>query len=250
MKRGLLALVFLCWAIAAHAAVAFDANSTADCTGNAVLGTTGLTCSNLTVGSGSNRVLVVQLAFNNQSITTVAVNWDQLGTPQAMTLIKTVNTTGAAGRAELWGLVAPTSGAKQAKVTWNATNSDVTMNAVSWTGANQTGGATTFPNSTSAQGTSTTSAVTITSAVGDATMDSTVLANGAANFSAPTQTQTYLDNTPANISGAGSRAAGAATVTHQWTLSASVTWANAGTDIAAAGGAVAVPKLSILGVGH
>ncbi len=250
MRRLLLALALvLAIAPSATAAVVFDANATADTAGSSILGTTGVSSTNLTVGSGANRALVVQIAFGVQAVTTVAVVWDSGGTNQALTLIGTLNSTTTTGRVDLYGLVAPTSGAKTLKLTWNAVTSDVTMNAVSWTGVNQTGGVTSFPHFTSARGQSTAISLAITSAVGNATMDATETSG---TPSAPTQTQTYLDTSRPTISGCGSRGTGAATVTHAWTTSGSSDfWVQVGTDILAASGGVAcTPTLLLMGVGR
>lgn len=206
-------------------AVTFDANATADVTAN---GVTSITSSNLTVGSGSNRALVAQICLSLQTASAMTVNWDQLGTPQALTQIKTANATGTPGRADIWARAAPTSGALQLKAAWTGA-SDVVMNGVSWTGVDQTGGATSFPNATSAVGAAAPSSLTITSAVGDATMSAHTASTG--SFSTPNQTQTFIDNTPATISTAGERAAGAATVTH--TFTGASPWVVAGCSIKA-----------------
>lgn len=220
-------------------AVTFDATTpgaTGDQTANAVNGITGFTTTGglVTIGTGSNRVLVVSLSLSLATASSVAVVWDQGGTNQSMTQIKTANQTGG-GCALLFGLVAPTSGNKDAKITWNNASSDICVNGTSWTGADQTGGATTFPNSTSAVATSSTAiSLAVTSAVGNATQ--VCLATGGSP-SAPTQTQTYLDTGPASESGAGSRAAGAASVTHAWTVTFT-SWVAVGTDILVASGVV------------
>ncbi len=224
-------------------AVAFDANATADTTQNAVAT---ITNGNLTIGSGSNRALIVQLSFSNQALSALTVKWDVAGANQSLTLIGTVNVSGA--RSELWGLINPASGNKIVTVNWTG-SSDVCCNATAWTGVDQTGGATSFPNFTSATNTTGNPSLTITSAVGNATM---AVATNLSSISAPTQTQTFLDTTPSNISGAGSRAAGAATVTHGWT-SGGGAWSEAGCDIAAAGGGggatpIYAPTMTLLGV--
>src|SRR5262245_30305404 len=127
-------------------AVVFDANATADVTSNAV---TSITSSNLTVGSGSNRALICQILWSG-TVTSPTINWDQLGTPQAMAAITGAGATNTV-RAEVWGLVAPTSGAKQIKAAWT-TSRDVVLNHLSYTGVDQTGGATSFPHGTSNTG--------------------------------------------------------------------------------------------------
>ena len=205
--------------------VAFDANATSPVSAS---GVTTIDLTTLTVGTGANRALVVQLSHATKTITNESMNWDQTGSPQACTSIKAANGSGSDGRAELWGLVAPTSGAKTLRHSWTGI-SDVIINAVSWTGADQTGGATTFPNSTSATGTSTTPSVTVTSAVNHATMDASAAPVASSPYSAPSKTQTYA-TFEGNIIGAGSRAAGAASNVHSWTI-VSGPWVSVGTDI-------------------
>lgn len=206
-------------------AVTFDANASASVTANA---TTAITSSNLTISAGSNLAVVVQIAWSG-TVTAPAITWDNLGTPQTVTAITGATST-STPRVDLWGLVNPTSGAKQLRAAWT-TSRDVVMNQTSWTGVNQTGGATSFPHGTGATGTSATITSTVTSAVGNATMACHASALNA--ITAVNNTSSFINNTPANMSTAGNRAAGAASVT----LTASVpstTWTSAGTDIAAA----------------
>lgn len=216
-------------------AVNFDANAT---THAHAVGVTTVDLTTLTVGGFSNRALVAQAGFDNTGITSVTVTWDPSGTNQSCTLIKSDNTSGGSARAELWGLVAPTSGKKVLRASWTG-SAEIALNAVAWTGVNQTGGVTSFPNAASAKGTSTTPSVTVTSAVGNATMESS--ASNLVSYSAPSKTQTHNETTGSNIAAAGSRAFGAASNTHSWTLP-STTWVSVGTDIAAAtiGGAFSV----------
>lgn len=228
-------------------AVAFDANGTAPiASGSAVLGTTGKTSTLLTVGSGANRVLVVQLEFSGQAaaISSVAVTWDSGVSNQVCTLIKATDTTGGVGKgqAQLWGLVAPVAGAKTLKVTWNAVNSDVYLHGTSYTGADQTGGTTTFPNSA---GTTGTESIGVnfshiqTSAVNNMTQVSATLDLNSIT-STVTQTETCRDNNW-SVDGAGSRGTGAATVTHTFLCGdgSGGHWAITGTDIAAVATATA-----------
>lgn len=205
--------------------VTFDANATADVTAN---GVTSITNSNLTVGAGSNRAVVAQLCLSLKTASAVTVNWDQLGTPVALTLIKTANGGGTVARAELWGLINPVSGAKQMKAAWTGA-SDVVLNQTSWTNVHQSGGATSFPDSTSGIGSSTGPTLAMTSDSARATMAN--MTSDAGAISAPTQTQTFLDNLPLTISTAGSRATGANSVTHAWSLSPTGNWVVVSTSI-------------------
>jgi hypothetical protein len=210
-------------------AVAFDANSTTDVLGSSIAT---LDLTTLTVGSGANRALVAQVSYSNGGDPTgPAINWDQLGTPQALTqIVKIVN--GTLAMAQLWGLVNPISGNKTLRWTNIANVSEVILNATAVTGANQTGGVTTFPNSVTNIGTSTAPSITITSASGNMTIDAGA---GPEVVSVPTQTQIYIENGGTTTSAWASRAAGAASNIHSWTLGNSVAWAECGTDIAAAG---------------
>jgi hypothetical protein len=229
-------------------AVAFDAKGTADATGN------GATTKDLTVltitAALSNSALVAQVSFSLKTVASVTLNWDNAGTPQAMTQIVAANGTGTVARAELWGRIAPTSGNKTLRASWTGA-SDVYLQAASWSGVDQTGGVTSFAHSTSNTGTTTGNTthntITITSAVGNATMDA--ICGDAATYTASTQTQTYLDNVATSISGGGSRAGGAATVTHGWTATGtSDHWVSVGVDIVAGGAAAGTRPVKMAGV--
>lgn len=209
-------------------AVTFDANATAPTTANAV---TSINATNLTVGAGSQRALTVQICWSG-AVTSPSMAWDNLGTPQTVSAITGATATNTAV-AQVWGLVAPTSGAKQLHAQWT-TARDVVINGVSWTGVDQTGGATSFPHGTGATGTSNTAtSVTVTSATNNAVI--ALNATATAGETSVNNTQTFLTNTPANMSAAGNRAAGAATVAMTSVLfGTSGAWAAAGSDIAVA----------------
>ena len=127
--------------------VAFDAKATSDTLGTG----TGITSfTKLTVGSGANRALVVILAWDVDP-GTVTVKWDSAGTNQTVTQISKF--AGSAGYVGIYGLVAPTSGAKNLSCTWVNSVTDAYVSALSFTGANQTGGTTTFYNAHSQRNT-------------------------------------------------------------------------------------------------
>lgn len=210
-------------------AVTFDAAGAADVAGNTV---TSVSLTTLTVGSGTNRALVVQLCWDTTSVPPagISVVWDSGGSNQSCTLITSQAAPSFSGCA-LYGLINPVSGNKTLKASWTS-GQRVYMQAVSWTGVDQTGGATSFPHATGAQGTSLTPAVTVTSATNNAVM---AVFSGERTMSAVTNTQTFLDNSLANsLTGSGSRAAGAASVGSQCTVSSSTAWAACGCDILAA----------------
>lgn len=210
-------------------AVAFDANQTA--IAYVTDGTTPLNTSGLTIGSGSNRALVVAISLRGVSISSQSMHWDPSGTNQALTLITSLSTT--AFTTQLWGLVNPTSGNKVLSTTWSG-SAICTMNGTSFTGVDQTGGTTSFPHATSTSdtsGTVTAPSLTVTSAANNAAMAClAVYVNP--TISAPTQTQTFLSNN-SNARCGASRAAGAATVAFGWTLSSGNTFNIVGCDIKA-----------------
>jgi hypothetical protein len=193
---------------------------------------TGLT----TGGSLSNGAIVVMIMFQDStgSPTISGVTWGG----QAMTAITGTAGANSAATAQvaLYGLVGITNfGAQNLVISFGAGNFDFVVCACSWTGVNQSGGSTSFPNGNLATGTSTSPAVTITSATGDAVM-ACVADAGSGGVSSTGNTQLFTNNV-SNINTGGQRAAGAASVSCTATLSASDTWVISGTDIAAAAAA-------------
>jgi hypothetical protein len=186
----------------------------------------------LTVGSGTNRVLLALVCWDTSTPGTVTAAWDVVGANQAMTLIVAVNGS-STNRVELWGLVAPVSGNKTLTVT--STNSNhCCLSAIAFAGANQTGGATSFPNSTSATASTANPSLVITSATGNFT----VALMGAAGAFDSGRTQTVLRGYPVNAVASencdATQATGAASVTHGFTQTATA-WGAVGTDIAVPG---------------
>lgn len=257
MRKLLLALIGVLFSLGpALAAVAVDATGTADTlTNNA----TAATFTNITVGSGSNRALVVLFEWGQGGTTAptnVACTWDTAGgspTNQAMTAITgTANSRSTTGPnrisySVLFGLVAPTPGNKTLTCTWT-TAGYVYLNAISFTGVAQAGGATSFPNGTNAVGITANPSVTVTSAVGQ------YVVGGGSNFasvSAINNTSLFIDNTGAQNNGFGNYATGAATVTLTATAAANI-FAYSGTGVAAfvapTGGLAG--SLNMLGTGN
>jgi hypothetical protein len=174
-------------------AVAFQAKGTSQTTSVAATSTT---FTKLTVASGSNLGLVVAICFGGNPGAFTKKNWDDTGTPQALTQIITATESDNLGFAYLFGLVNPTLGAKTLAITW--TNSvDFCYDAVSFTGVDQTGGATTFKNAISVITSLTNASLSITSPSGD--MGIAAFATSAGSFgSGGTGTDVFFDNT--NIS--------------------------------------------------
>jgi hypothetical protein len=136
-------------AAAAEGTVTFDALSaeTFDGAGETVDHTTH------TVGSGSNRVLIGLAAWGAASAPTgVTMAWDPAGTNQSLTSIQEL--TSGSVKVALFGLVAPTSGNLTLRCSWT-NGAEIFIAAVSFTNADQTGGATTFPSPTTGTGVAT-----------------------------------------------------------------------------------------------
>lgn len=116
-------------------------------------GFTTLTDTGFTVGSGSNRALIVALivettgTLNNLPATPTA-HWDSTGANQNMTLVCSSQDKRATNFAAIYffALVAPTSGNKTLSLSGFAATVNFTFTYISFTGVNQTGGATSFAN--------------------------------------------------------------------------------------------------------
>lgn len=202
-------------------AVAVDATGTEQ-HGSAV---TSLGYTGITVGSGSNRALVVTFGISNGTAPTgVTATWDNGASNQAMTSIAaTANTF-------VFALRNPIAGNKTLQIAWTNAN-EISACAISFTGVDQTSDALAFPHNNTSSGSSTTASLVITSATGNIPVTSVWMIQVP---SAPNQTQIYLNSSLVNCYGA-QRATGAASVTFNWTSTPSGTWLMAGCDVAAAG---------------
>lgn len=212
-------------------AVAFDAKATAQ--GAFTAKATPADCTTLTIGSGANRALVALIGTGNTALTGVTCIWDPAGTNQAMTLIRS-DIANVRGVAYLYGLVAPTSGNKTIRFAWTGGGTtDIVVDGVAWTGVDQTGGATSFPNGATAKSSTTTAsaAVTITSATGDAAIAISV--NDTNIYNTHSQTLVFEEDTLNDIGACGSRAAGAASVTFTDVIASTADWVSSGCSIKA-----------------
>jgi len=206
--------------------VALDANATAGTHNTS--GVTGLDNGNLTVGAGLNRVLIVQLAFvaDTGLPTGTTVKWDPVGANQSLTQIVSID--GGNYRASLWGLVNPTSGNKIIRAAWGGNTAYPAMNGTCFTGANQTGGATTFARSASTSGNSGAASLNVTSLTGNIAVDAVCSADV---LSAPTRTQ-LVNEGFVNLGSSRASGAGSA-ISFGWTIASAVDWAQVGCDIVA-----------------
>jgi hypothetical protein len=214
-------------------AVAFDATTTSPTDST----TSGATCA-LTLGAIANGVVLVFIAWGTTgggtcSPGTVSV---KIGTT-ALAQIVSQAATNSSSRADIWGVATgSTTGAQTITVTWTGASIEAIFSAASFSGANQTGGATTFPHTNVGAASTANPSISVTSAVGDFTAALVVATNDIPG----TPTQTAFTNYP--FSGAdfdnscASRATGAASVTFGHTMSA-VAWDAVAVDITVPGGA-------------
>ncbi|MCZ7392697.1 MAG: hypothetical protein ABOK23_08315 [Candidatus Methanoperedens sp.] len=182
-----------------------------------------LNLTSFAIGSGTNRLLVVGLNYNNTPGTTSTVKYNNTD----LTLAMRANNSNK-NYTELWYLVNPPSGSYN--ISHNQTNAtQMVMGAWSYTGVDQV---TPIGNITNATGTSTNSNVSITTTVANSVLvdvetdGSTLLTVGAG------QTQRYKANTT-KINGGGSEMSTSAAGTYNmnWALGSSAAWVNIGAEI-------------------
>ncbi len=140
----------------------------------------------MTVAAGSDTALLLTLMFGSGSVTSITAHWDSAGANQSMTQIVAHSQGTATGA--IFGLVAPATGNKTCHITWTG-SAEIFACGIAFDGVDQTGGATTFPNSASS--TTVTDKVTLTSATGN----KVVGCQGAgASQGTPTGTTLYDDH--------------------------------------------------------
>jgi hypothetical protein len=239
----------LLWAAPGFAAVALDVAGTETLSASAA---SPHTYTGLTTGGSLTNGAVECIVIYDVHVTASAATWDSV----SMTLVSSANNAGTNGRVEIWGLspIGAHTGAKTFSVSWTGGAAQTAIACRSWTGVDQTGGATSFPNgnSTTSNGQGGTVSVVVTSAVGDAVVAGHAVDSD--SYASVNNTSIFLDNGPANISAAANRAAGAA---GSVTMSATLTGGNianrvaVGVDIlAATGGGPTCPMTrSLMGVG-
>lgn len=215
--------------------VLFDAKSTSDTTANGA--TSFSNTGKLTVGSGANRGLVVEMCWSGLAPPTgVSLAWGGA----ALTLIPGTSIGLGNSNVALYGLLNPASGALALTGSWTGAK-DYCVSGVSFTNVNQASIAAAFPNGHTATGTTNPNSVAVPSAVGN--MAVAAFANDASTYSATSGTNIFIDNTPSLISAAATRDNGAATVTMTATYTGG-NWAACGCSVAAVATTPNVPVIS------
>ena len=213
-------------------AVAFDNTNSANFSAVTTAGVT------LTVGSGSNRAVMVGLTFNNNGNTSIAVSGG--GATGWALVTGTDSTNSRTARTLIWAAVNPSSGSQTFTATWGGGNAGGVIGAITVTGVNQT---TPMINGTFGTGTGATASVAITTANGDLT--GSVAGNAGGNLSAPNQTQAWLDNTITNAKAGGEYHASTTTSdSHTWAVASTRSWVISGARFQAAGGSAFTQTVS------
>lgn len=225
-------------------AVTVDATATSAVT---TAGATTLTNSNLTVGAGATALLAWlshdQIAIPVDTIS--AINWDDSGTPQAMTQLLDISSPNTNLRVRLFGLVNPTSGNKALKVTW--VNSDpAVLDCISFNGTINSTVAAAFLHAATNSALTGSPSLSITSAVGNIVVGSVAEANAVTSLTATGSTSVFNFTSATPYGFVGAYAPGAATVA--WTgAPSSVEWCIGGVDVVAApvAGVMAWPRAAV-----
>ncbi|MEC5387334.1 DUF4347 domain-containing protein, partial [Uliginosibacterium sp. H3] len=191
-------------------AISLDAVSSSATSGNA----TSLTWSH-TVGSGSNGILIVEIALRyNAGASSVTYG----GT--ALTKLSSVTDGGGIVTAELWYLKAPASGTKSIVVTLPTTHEFV-AGATSFFNVNQT---TPFGTAATNDGSGTTASVTASSASGEIVVAVAASRQNSSSSVGSGQTELWTEQNgtlSADAWGSTTSKAGAASVASSWTISSS-----------------------------
>lgn len=142
---------------------------------NANAGFTTFTDTSFTVGSGSNRALLVAVICEcttaaNSLPTNLLCNWDSTGTNQSMPRIATITDTrsGNDDGIYLFAITAPTSGLKTLSISGLSSTTSFTFTYISFTGVSQAAGINTFANAANLATTGTTTANVVINTPNDA----------------------------------------------------------------------------------
>ncbi len=215
-------------------AVAFDAKSTSSVFVGP--GVTSFTDGSLTVGNAANRVLVYNVNFGWSTFsqpTNISVVWDAAGVNQPLSLIVQSFNNAANSLTQLWGLIAPVSGNKILTCSWTNQTDEAKAAGASFTGANQTGGTTTFNFTNTNKGNSSTPSVQISTTVNDAVIGGSV-AQGGGSYGATNDNEIFSDPSALIDACANYELNGASPITMNVSCSGIADWAYVGTNISAA----------------
>jgi hypothetical protein len=206
-------------------AVVFDSIGTAAAT---ALNQTSVDFTNITIGAGANPALLLLVRFDGTAAPTgISFVWDFGGTPQTFSLIGQVQVTNLGANfttLQLWGYAGPipNRGNRVLHGAWT-NGQDYTVDAICFTGVDQTGNA--FYNFTTASGSSATPTITLAGTTSDQVVALFGEAGGR-DFTAVNNNTIFLAFTSA-----GNYAAGAASVAMSATTTASHLWSAIGVSV-------------------
>ena len=206
--------------------VAFQQATTSGGAGGATTTTTG---SHQSVSAGTGLALIFGITWNGDPGPIIACNWDNAGTPQAMTLIGSVTPIyGSSVYLGLFGLLNPNPGINlDLLCSWTNSRAYNSFSAC-FSGADQGSFATTFINFNSNTGhTGTTSSLSITNPSGNLAVD---LFGTSSTPSAPTQTSLIASGSNVGI---GMSYGSASPVPFAWTIGNNASWGDIGCSISA-----------------
>lgn len=205
--------------------VAFDAKGTA-----AVGGTDPVSFTNLTVGSGVDRALEAYIAIQHTSDLSgsMTVTWDYGASNQALSLIHSLVNATVGVQVQKWGLVNPVSGNKTLRIAGFGAHS-ITVDALSVTGADQTGGSVTFKNVATAVDTSGSGSASVTVTSSNSAFVSAIFAAQARPFASVDNSEIFI--TGGSVNSAANYAAGASSVTLTASFGLTDLWVALGSQI-------------------
>lgn len=215
---------------------------TVDVTGTAFNSNTSPCASStsITVGATASCLLVI-VEIDDATTTITAPTWNGV----TMTLIGTGVTTDNLGRASLYGLVNPASGAQSLSCSFSGgAPGNMQMCAISFKGSITSSVAACFINFASAQSSLASYTLNVTSPTGDITVVAGNANNSSFSGSISATGSTQIFNVTTTFNAAASRAPGSGTVTWTATLpSSGIATVLVGCDVAAAAGAVTADTL-------
>lgn len=226
-------------------AVAFDAVGPSSAGSNSAISATSGTAGWSHTCSGTNRILIVGIAVGagvNDGTSAFSVTYNGV----AMTSLgKVHNNNDQLGFVQLFGLINPPTGPNNVSVNWTGADTasgQLNAGSISFTGCDQTTG---WGTAVTAFGNGTTPSCVVAAATGDYVVD--VVGTGT-GVTSSTQTNKWLSNGNSfsgGGNGAGSIAAGATSVTMQYTVGTDF-WGIIGVRILAASAAAApIPNINM-----
>jgi len=225
MKKYLLIAAILCvpiaafgWGIgligsggggAAPASIEFDAAGTVR-----QLSDTSATISNFVMGSGSNGVIILFIAYYDTTGDVHGTTLPYFNTDEEFTKLNEGNSA-SNQYLEVWYLVNPTNTTADIVVTFDESISEIALGATSWFNVDQT---TPLDGFATATDSNTVVSVTVSSAVGDLVHDALLYyGNGEPTETAPQVERFKSHADDLNTKCIGSTDAGAASVNNEWT---------------------------------